>query len=367
MTRTQFAQPAPGRRPHRPRAPRCRQGAAARRRPDHGAHTDHGDRRGAARRRRRATPCSPTVRAWRTRAGSGSRFPPDGASVRFGLAHVTIVRRRSSTGSSTSGSAGLRSTCVSSCPSRSPGPRSPPSAGRSGRSMRPRSSPRRCGWDSGRSSCGSSFAPTAIRPRSPARRDAGRRGLRLALRDRRATRRRRRRTVAFLGPVGTFSEIAARQAAALVGWPDAALVACEGFDASSVPSSAAMPRSGCCRSSTRRRVSSSLPRRACCAAGGLSPAGSSTSRSGSTPTPSTTTSQALGPFARRLQPPAGLPPVRPLHRAARLAAVACDSTAAACARAADANATGSPSRPAARPAHLDSSPSSGTSATSRGC
>ena len=38
-------------------------------------------------------------------------------------------------------------------------------------------------------------------------------------------------SVAFLGPAGTFSEIAARQAAALVGWPDAALVACESFDA----------------------------------------------------------------------------------------------------------------------------------------
>jgi len=37
--------------------------------------------------------------------------------------------------------------------------------------------------------------------------------------------------VAFLGPVGTFSEIAARRAAALVGEPDAALVACESFAA----------------------------------------------------------------------------------------------------------------------------------------
>ncbi len=36
--------------------------------------------------------------------------------------------------------------------------------------------------------------------------------------------------VAFLGPVGTFSEIAARQAAELVGRPAARLVPCEGFD-----------------------------------------------------------------------------------------------------------------------------------------
>ena len=39
------------------------------------------------------------------------------------------------------------------------------------------------------------------------------------------------RAVAYLGPAGTFSEIAARQAAGIVGRPDAALVACAGFEA----------------------------------------------------------------------------------------------------------------------------------------
>ena len=75
VTRTQFARRAPRRRRHRPRAPRCRQAAAARRRPDQGAHTDHGHRRGAPRRRQ-------GPRRARRRRGPGERGPPRGLGRR---------------------------------------------------------------------------------------------------------------------------------------------------------------------------------------------------------------------------------------------------------------------------------------------
>ena len=97
--------------------------------------------------------------------------------------------------------------------------------------MPPRSSPRRCGWASGRSSCGSRFAPdrdpTEVAQHVAARVDEAYgwpAGIVAPLVDDDVD------GVAFLGPVGTFSEIAARQAAELVGRPAARLVPCEGFD-----------------------------------------------------------------------------------------------------------------------------------------